>query len=59
MRGQLQRMLGLDPWPERTPLHPVTTGRVEGDGYTVEKFHFQPLPGLYIGANLYLPAVSD
>ncbi len=56
MRGQLQRMLGLDPWPERTPLNPVTTGRVEGDGYTVEKLYFEPLPGLYIAANLYLPA---
>ena len=56
MRRELQGMLGLDPWPERTALKPVMTGRVQGEGYTVEKFYFEPLPGLYIGANLYLPA---
>src|SRR5688572_21714270 len=33
MRAQLQRMLGLDPWPERTELKPVVTGIVQGDGY--------------------------
>jgi hypothetical protein len=30
MRAQLQRMLGLDPWPERSPLQPTITGTVEG-----------------------------
>lgn len=55
MRGQLRHMLGLDPWPAKTPLNPVVTGRTEGEGYSVEKFYFEPLPGLYIGANLYLP----
>ena len=56
MRGQLQRMLGLDPWPARGALHPVVTGTVAGDGYVVEKLHFQSLPGLYVTANLYRPA---
>ncbi len=55
MRRELQGMLGLDPWPERTPLKPVITGKVQGEGYTVEKLFFEPMPGLYIGANLYLP----
>ncbi|MCX7887151.1 MAG: alpha/beta hydrolase family protein [Verrucomicrobiae bacterium] len=55
MRTQLQQMLGLDPWPQRTPLHPVITGTVPGDGYLVEKLHFQSLPGLYVTANLYRP----
>ncbi len=56
MRRELQGMLGLDPWPERTALKPVMTGKVQGEGYTVEKLYFEPMPGLYIGANLYLPA---
>ncbi|MES2468913.1 MAG: dienelactone hydrolase family protein [Verrucomicrobiota bacterium] len=56
MRQELQEMLGLNPWPERTPLKPVLTGKVPGEGYTVEKLYFEPMPGLYIGANLYLPA---
>ncbi|CAN5175107.1 acetylxylan esterase [soil metagenome] len=59
MRQELRGMLGLDPWPERTALRPVTTGRVQGDGYTVEKFYFEPLPGLYIAANLYVPAEAE
>ena len=56
MRAQLQRMLGLDPWPERTELKPVVTGIVQGDGYVVEKLQFQSRPGLYVGANLYRPS---
>src|SRR5689334_18666364 len=28
-RRQLREMLGLHPWPERTPLEPVVTGKIE------------------------------
>src|SRR5438067_1758647 len=45
-RRQLFEMLGLDPLPERTDLHPVVTGRVEHEHLTVEKLHFQSRPGL-------------
>jgi hypothetical protein len=55
MRRQLQSMLGLDPWPARGDLQPAITGTVQGDGYIVEKLHFQSLPGLYVTANLYRP----
>ena len=55
MRQQLQRMLGLDPWPARGELHPVITGTVAGDGFVVEKLQFQSLPGLYVTGNLYRP----
>src|SRR5882757_4408079 len=55
MRQQLQRMLGLDPWPARSDLHPVITGTVDGDGFVVEKLQFQSLPGLYVTGNLYRP----
>jgi len=54
-RRQLQEMLGLWPWPERTDLKPVITGRLEQPEFSVEKLHFQSLPGLYVTANLYLP----
>lgn len=56
MRHQLQRMLGLDPWPARSDLQPVITGTVKGDGYVVEKLHFQSAPGLYVTGDLYRPA---
>ncbi|MSR59586.1 MAG: acetylxylan esterase [Planctomycetaceae bacterium] len=54
-RRQLREMLGLDPLPERTPLQPVVTGKVEHAEFTVEKLHFQSRPGLYVTGNLYVP----
>ncbi len=58
-RDELREMLGLDPPPERTDLHPVVTGTLQsdevGDEFVVEKLHFQSLPGLYVTANLYRP----
>jgi len=54
-RAELQDMLGLKPFPERTDLKPVVTGRLEGPGILVERIHFQSQPGLYVTANLYRP----
>ena len=54
-REQLLEMLGLSPLPERTDLKPVVTGRLEHAEFTVEKLHFQSLPGLYVTANLWVP----
>lgn len=54
-RRQLQEMLGLWPLPERTELHPVVTGKIEHDEFTVEKLYFQAAPQLYVTANLWLP----
>lgn len=55
LRRQLREMLGLDPLPPRTDLHAQITGTVEGDGFVVEKLHFQSRPGLYVTGNLYRP----
>jgi dienelactone hydrolase len=52
---QLFEMLGLQPQPEKTPLHPTITGEVQGDGFRVANIHFQSRPGLYVTGNLYLP----
>ncbi len=54
-RQQLFEMLSLSPLPDRTDLKPVITGRIEHEFFTVEKLHFQSMPGLYVAANLYLP----
>lgn len=55
LHRQFLDMLGLWPLPPRTDLKPTLTGRLETEHFTVEKLHFQSLPGLYVTANLYLP----
>lgn len=49
-------MLGLWPMPEKTPLRATVTGTLSGNGYVVEKLHYQSRPRLYVTANLYRPA---
>ncbi len=58
-RRELFEMLGLHPMPERTPLNPVITGAESGDGYVVEKLHFQSMPQLYVTANFYKPSKTE
>jgi len=55
LRKELQEMLGLDPFPAKTDLKPVVTGKVEHAEFTVENIHFQSKPHLYVTGNLYLP----
>jgi dienelactone hydrolase len=54
-RGQLFEMLGLDPVSPKTDLKATITGTVDHPEFTVEKLHFQSMPGLYVSANLYVP----
>lgn len=54
-----QRVLvatGLWPMPERTPLNAVIHGRVERDGFTMEKVYFESLPGHFVTGMLFRPA---
>ncbi len=55
VRTQTLVALGLWPLPEKTPLKPVIHGKIERDGYTVEKVYFASLPGHYVTGNLYRP----
>lgn len=52
---EMRDMLGLLPWPERTPLQVQVTGSLDQGSYVVEKIAFQSLPKIYVTANLYLP----
>ncbi len=56
---ELREMLGLLPWPKRTPLEVQNTGRIDRGDYTIEKIAFQSVPGFYVTANLYLPKRSS
>jgi dienelactone hydrolase len=47
---------GLWPMPEKTLLKPVIHGKIERDGYTIEKVFFASHPGHYVTGNLYRPA---
>lgn len=56
---QLREMLGLDPMPVKTRLHPVVTRTKAKDDIIVECVYFQARPGLYVTGNLYRPAKVD
>jgi dienelactone hydrolase len=55
IREQALVSCGLWPMPEKTPLHAKVFGRIERDGYSVEKVYFQSYPGFYVAGNLYRP----
>jgi hypothetical protein len=55
IRRQVLVALGLWPMPTETPLNPVIHGKIERDGYTVEKAYFESYPGFYVTGNLYRP----
>jgi hypothetical protein len=55
LHRQFLDMMGLWPLPPRTDLKPVVTGTIDSEHFTIEKLHFQSLPGLYVTANLYVP----
>ncbi len=55
VRRRIRVSQGIWPEPTRTPLNPVIHGRVERDGYSVEKVYFQSRPGLFVTGNLYRP----
>ena len=55
IREQILVSCGLWPMPDRTPLNARIFGKVERDGYTVEKAYFQTYPGFYLAGDLYRP----
>jgi dienelactone hydrolase len=55
LRRQIAFAAGLSPMPEKTPLHPQVFGKLEREGYTIEKVLLETLPGYYLGGNLYRP----
>jgi dienelactone hydrolase len=55
IREQVLVSCGLWPMPEKTPLDARVFGRLERDGYSVEKVLLQTHPGFFLGGNLYRP----
>jgi hypothetical protein len=54
LRAGLLEMIGGLP-EEKTELHPEITGKIQRDGYSIEKVIFQSLPGVYVTALVYSP----
>ncbi len=55
LRQQILMAGGLWPMPERTPLNVHIFGRVDREGYSIEKAYFESYPGFYCTGNLYRP----
>ena len=53
VRGVVATAFG--PFPERVPLDSVVTGKIQCDGYTIEKVRFCSRPNYWVTANLYVP----
>jgi hypothetical protein len=54
LRQKLLDMIGGLP-EQKTPLHSNVTGRIQMDGFHIEKLLFQSLPGVYVSALVYVP----
>ncbi len=57
VRRQILVAEGLWPMPTKTPLNAVVHGKVEGDGFTVEKVYFESAPGFFVTGSLWKPKV--
>lgn len=56
---EMRDMLGLLPWPKRTPLNVQITGVLDKGEYVIEKIAFESMPKIYVTGNLYLPKKRD
>src|SRR5881628_551252 len=54
VRGKFLEALGGLP-DYAGPLNARVTGRIQADGYVIEKVIYESLPGFYVTANLYRP----
>lgn len=54
-REILLKSLGLFPLPVRTELKAHVTGKIQRDGYRIEKLRYESFPGLLVTAHLYIP----
>lgn len=55
LRKQILAAAGLLPLPPKTDMHPVIFGRVQHEGYSIEKVYLESMPGFYVCGNLYRP----
>lgn len=55
LRDHIRVSCGILPEPEKTPLKGEVFGKIERDGYSIEKAYFESRPGFYVCGNLFRP----
>ncbi len=55
LRKRILVSTGLWPMPEKQPLNPQITGRIEHEDYIIENVYFESFPGFFVTGNLYRP----
>lgn len=58
VRTRLALAAGLIPMPPRPPVTATVHGRVERDGYTIERVAFESFPGHVVTGSLYRPTAA-
>ncbi|MCB1233218.1 MAG: acetylxylan esterase, partial [Verrucomicrobiae bacterium] len=56
IRDRVQLASGLWPMPTKTPLNAIVHGKVDGDGFTVERVILESFPGHFVTGSLFRPA---
>ena len=59
LRQKVLGAIGLSPLPERVPLEPKITGRLDHDDYSVERVYYQVFWGVYASGYLYRPRLPS
>src|SRR5262245_28068065 len=55
IRERILTSAGLWPEFERPAMRPDVFGKVEGEGYSIERVRLETWPGFYLTGNLYRP----
>jgi dienelactone hydrolase len=55
LRKQIRAAAGLLPAPARPAVRSSIFGKLEREGYSIEKVWVETMPGYYLGGNLYRP----
>src|SRR5689334_1995234 len=55
LRRQILTAAGLMPMPAKTPLRPRVVRKMDFGDYSIEAVTIEPLPGFFLGGNLYRP----
>ncbi len=58
IKSQILKGMDLEKIPTRPNSKPIIHGKMQMDGYTIEKVFIETLPGFYMTGNLYRPTLK-